>query len=56
MMDNIFVWMRKYDLQIAWFLIGLFSFAGLEALKNGDIVTGLVYFGFAAINYFLARK
>lgn len=53
MLDKIFVWLRKYNLEITWFLIGFLFLAGLQELREGNIVIGLIYFGFAAGNYLL---
>ena len=56
MLDKIFVWLRKYNLEITWFLIGFLFFAGAASFKNGDIITGLVDWGLVVVNYLLRPR
>ena len=53
MLDKIFVWLRKYNLEITWFLIGFLFLAGSQELREGNIVTGLIDWGLVVVNYLL---
>ena len=56
MLDKIFVWLRKYNLEITWFLIGSLFLAGSQELREGNIVTGLIDWGLVVVNYLLRPR
>ena len=55
MWDNFRAWMYINKVEINWFLIGLFTAFGIDALAMGSISGALVNFGLAGINYALRK-
>ena len=56
MLDKILAWLRKYNVEITWFLIGVLFLAGIESFAKGDIITGLVDWGLVVVNYLLRPR
>jgi hypothetical protein len=56
MLDKILAWLRKYNVEITWFLMGFLFLAGIESFKNGDTVAGLIQWGLVVVNYLLRPR
>lgn len=55
MWDKFRTWAFKNSIEITWFLIGLFTAFGLDSLAAGNIISALINFGFAGLNYALRK-
>jgi hypothetical protein len=49
-------WYLTHSTQITWFLIGLLTMSGFEALLLGNYGSAALSFGIAYLNYMLDRK
>jgi hypothetical protein len=55
-MDKFLNWMRDYNIEISWFIIGILTQSGLENLARGQWELALFNFGVALANFFLYKK
>jgi len=55
-MDRILDWMRYYNVEITWFLIGYLTFAGLDDLIHGRLLGALLNLGIAFFNFMLYKR
>ena len=54
-MEKFRQWYLQNYIEIAWFVIGLLTAAGLEALSDGRYISAVFYLALAYINYFFER-
>ena len=52
---NIRTWMVINSVQVTWFLIGLFTAFGIDALAMGSISGAVINFALAGANYLLRK-
>jgi hypothetical protein len=55
MWDNFRTWMVLNSVQVTWFLIGLFTAFGIDALGTGNLIGAAINFGLAGVNYALRK-
>ena len=55
MYDKFRTWMIINSVQVTWFLIGLFTAFGIDALGTGNLIGAAVNFGLAGANYLLRK-
>jgi hypothetical protein len=55
MYDKFRTWMYINSVQVTWFLIGLFTAFGIDALGTGNLVGAVINFGLAGLNYALRK-
>lgn len=55
MIDSFIAWFRRNQYEIAWFLIGWLTLAGLHEIQRGDGVGALIDFALAYLNYRLMK-
>jgi hypothetical protein len=55
-MDKFLNWMRNYNPEISWFIIGVLVQSGLTKLATREWEWALVDFGIALLNFLLYRK
>jgi len=55
-MDKFLNWMRNYNPEISWFIIGVLVQSGLTKLATREWEWALVDFGIALMNFLLYRK
>ena len=55
MWDKIRTWAYINKVEINWFLIGLFTAFGIDALEEGNVIAAGIDFGLAWINYILRK-
>lgn len=56
MLDKILAWLRKYNVEITWFLMGFLFLAGINSFAKGDTVAGLIQWGLVIVNFFLGQR
>ena len=49
-------WYLNNDIQITWFIIGICTLSGLDALARGNYSGAAINFGIAFVNYLLNKK
>ena len=49
-------WMRTYNAEITWFIIGVLVQSGLVKVAKGEWEWALVDFGIALLNFFLYKR
>lgn len=55
MWDKIRTWSYINKIEISWFLIGLFTAFGIDALEDGYLMAAIINFGLAWLNYMLRK-
>jgi hypothetical protein len=55
-MEKFANWMREYNAEITWFIIGVLVQSGLEKLARGQWEWALFDFGIALVNFFLYKR
>ena len=55
MWDNFRTWMVINSVQVTWFLIGLFTAFGIDALGTGNLMGAVINFALAGLNYLLRK-
>lgn len=55
MWDKIRTWSYINKVEISWFLIGLFTAFGIDALEESNLIAAGINFGLAWINYILRK-
>jgi hypothetical protein len=55
MYDKFRTWMYINSVQVTWFLIGLFTAFGIDALGTGNLIGAVINFGLAGLNYLLRK-
>jgi hypothetical protein len=55
MWDKIRTWSYINKVEITWFLIGLFTAFGIDALEESNLIAAGINFGLAWINYILRK-
>ena len=55
MYDKFRTWMYINSVQVTWFLIGLFTAFGIDALGTGNLISAVINFGLAGLNYALRK-
>ena len=55
MYDKFRTWMVINSVQVTWFLIGLFTAFGINALGTDNLIGAAVNFGLAGANYLLRK-
>ena len=55
MWDKIRMWAYFNKVEITWFLIGLFTAFGIDALGTGNLIGAVINFGLAGANYLLRK-
>jgi hypothetical protein len=55
MYDKFRTWMVINSVQVTWFLIGLFTAFGINALGSGNFISAAINFGLAGVNYALRK-
>jgi hypothetical protein len=55
MYDKFRTWMYINSVQVTWFLIGLFTAFGIDALEEGLLFAAGIDFGLAGLNYALRK-
>ena len=55
MYDKFRTWAYINSVQITWFLIGLFTAFGIDALGMGNLIGAAINFGLAGANYLLRK-
>ncbi len=55
MWDNFRTWMAINSVQITWFSIGLFTAFGIDSLGTGNLISAVINFGLAGLNYGLRK-
>jgi hypothetical protein len=55
MYDKFRMWMVLNSVQVNWFLTGLFTAFGIDALGTGNLVGAAINFGLAWVNYALRK-
>jgi hypothetical protein len=54
-MEKFRQWYLRNYIKITWFVIGLLTTSGIEALSDGRYISAVFYFALAYINYFFER-
>ena len=55
MWDKIRTWSYINKVEITWFLIGLFTAFGIDALGTGNLMGAVINFALAGLNYALRK-
>ena len=55
MYDKFRTWMYINSVQVTWFLIGLFTAFGINALEESNLIAAGINFGLAGLNYALRK-
>jgi hypothetical protein len=54
-MNSFRQWYLRNYTEITWFVVGLLTAAGIDALTDGRYISALIYLALAYINYFFER-
>ena len=49
-------WYITYQVEITWFIIGLCTFTGIDALARENYLSAVINFGLAYLNYILCKR
>lgn len=55
-MDKFRQWYLSNSTEITWFIIGICTFSGADALARGQYTNAVINFGLAYLNYFMNKK
>lgn len=55
-MDKFLDWMRYYNVEITWFLIGWLCLSGIKELAHGHLLSASIDLGIAFLNFVLYKR